>query len=690
VKIISLVLNNFASYYGDHTFDFDTDTGNDGYAIFGHEGTGKSSIMWAILWCLYGKVEATHLYEGEMKSMNRPVLDASQMGGSYKKKWYAPLLTDKAFESKEYNISVTLTFEHNGQRFVLLRKAKATKSNPINDTDMKIKAHLSVDNTTISTALIDGVIEEIIPQRVSRFFFIEMDALDQYANLLFGSEPGSAVREDVESILGLPAIDRSEDDFRRLAKSAEGDVTKHKKKESTDKKTLKKIKSAEETKKEIKKDLREFNNDIKGANKRIEEIDIILSTESTAKELLEKKETTEKRIKELEAELDKLYIDRAEMMSGTLWMSLIQSNLETVMDNLDERNKEKDELVTKAVKAEQQIVFKQSLLDKGSTECEACGHTTEGIGTDERDEVAAQVAELNESHNSLRKEIDTFGDPVGSIIALSKFRNSTGHSSVMDTDHFIGEKIVKIGTNNKRLNGISDELENHDVSLIAILSREKVSLIELRGDQKAGKSAAKKFLQSIEATHKRLVGKLPSGSGSTKVKEAELREKVFLWLSDTFQQSLELYLAEARESVQKQSTETFLATIPESAKYKGITISENWEIEVIGVNNKPKVIINPGHKQVIAVSLFDGLRETSRRTFPTFFDNPGSNIADETLAKVAKHFWGIERGQIVMLSHGGGLKTDETIESYGDKLACAWELSYVSGEETLTQIEKLL
>ena len=98
------------------------------------------------------------------------------------------------------------------------------------------------------------------------------------------------------------------------------------------------------------------------------------------------------------------------------------------------------------------------------------------------------------------------------------------------------------------------------------------------------------------------------------------------------------------------------------------------------------VLGNPGHRQTLALAVFNGLRKTSKLQFPTFFDNPGSNIAD--VDKVAEYFWGDDLGQMVMLSHAGGLEKVDAIEKYGTRLARTWELTYPdNSDDLISEIE---
>jgi hypothetical protein len=189
---------------------------------------------------------------------------------------------------------------------------------------------------------------------------------------------------------------------------------------------------------------------------------------------------------------------------------------------------------------------------------------------------------------------------------------------------------------------------------------------------------------------KRLEDRLPDVSEDTKVKEASTKSKIYKWLSRVFKSAMDEYKDSARKSVQKISTDAWMKMIPTPGKYKELRLDQNWNVVVIGSNGKPLSIGNPGHRQTLAVCIFDGLRRTSDLQFPTFFDNPGSNISSEVTENMAEYFWADKSGQMVMLSHSGGLKQDESIERYGKRLAGAWEITYSEGEDAISQIERVV
>ena len=200
MKISSLEIQ-ISSYFA-HEINFETDTMVEGYAIFGHEGRGKTSIMRAIVWCLYGSVQSS-VREGN-KFLNRPLIDLSQLGEGRQEK-IAPLISDQAVRKNKFDMYVTLKFESGGKKYILKRETEP-KPNPRSEKDIAINTHLSVDNSAVPPARIANVINSVIPERISRFFFIEMDAIERYADLLFEWIIRLPIREDIEAILGFPAM----------------------------------------------------------------------------------------------------------------------------------------------------------------------------------------------------------------------------------------------------------------------------------------------------------------------------------------------------------------------------------------------------------------------------------------------------------------------------------------------------
>ena len=107
----SMRMVNWCSFLGEHVIDFDPKGDNSVYALFGEIGKGKSSIVQALEWVLFGKVYDTIIVEDKIKRKIRPLIDFKFYNGQ-KSSFALPLLTDKAYRKRDYNTEIEINFLH--------------------------------------------------------------------------------------------------------------------------------------------------------------------------------------------------------------------------------------------------------------------------------------------------------------------------------------------------------------------------------------------------------------------------------------------------------------------------------------------------------------------------------------------------------------------------------------------------
>jgi len=697
--ISSVEFHNFSSYHGTNILDFESKSGVQGYAIFGHEGRGKTSLMKGVLWGLYGKVLGSFTDQsGIKKYAYRPIIDLSQIGSEHRMKGLAPLMSDQLVRANKFDMHVTIKFNHNNKNYVLKRVAENSKPNPRADSDISVKCYLTVDDRTVPPARIESVIGEIIPERISRFFFIEMDAIERYADLLFGVSANASIRGDVDAILGLPALDKSQESFDKISTQISKKIVQEKRKGTLNEGLEKEFNELDELIIEIGKTITETESEIGVLDLLIDDIDRKLDLEKGATLLIRDRKEYDREVNRCDKSIQNSYKSRSEMMSNDTWLLLLQPLVEKEIKNLNGRKSTAIRLTKDLGAVEKQIFRNRVLIDSShgqEIECSECGNIESGgISHPDKEKMAKEIIEFGEQEIALQNDIDDLGNPGQLLDSLTYFRTSGSTSSqiqrIDDIEHKIGELIVNRSSWAKKLKAVKDHLDNHDVEGIAKLQNQRTNTIEFRGDKKGILRDAKANLVKLKQEKSDLVRKLKVNTGSSsKLRELELQRDTYDWLSSCFLTGLERYSKAAKKSVESIASETFLTTITEPEKYVKLTISEDWTVEVISSKtNKRTRVGNPGHRQIVAVSLFDGLRETSGREYPTFFDNPGSNISDEVLDRMVSHFWAPQKGQVVMMSHGGGLKQEDAISSYGEFLAKAWLLSY-RGNGVTTEITEV-
>ena len=473
-----------------------------------------------------------------------------------------------------------------------------------------------------------------------------------------------------------------------MAKESDRQVISFKKKNKAFEKFERDWKEADENVQASERDMDQANQQLDSLAAAIEDIELKLSAEQSAEDLIKKKEEVTKEISRINDELKSSYERRSEILSGNLWLSMVQPGISKVVDDLENRRKEKEALDREIFKIEAQIEHQKDLIEKEEVICEQCGHTSESTDLEEKEKAAKKKIELESEAIEKRELSESMGDPSSTIFAISKFRNSIGFDELKVIEKKMGHLEVEKVSNKMSLKKILDEMESHDVETVQTLSKDRKYYVEVSGALKQEKRNLQGNLDFWINERNKIENKLPDEKDKPVVQEALKKKETFEWLAKRFSDAMDQFKEDARKKVEKHSTEAFLSIVPEPERYGGISISERWDITVTDSDGKPKITLNPGHKQMIAISMLDGLRQTSELNFPTFFDNPGSNIADDTLDRMVDHFWSDQKNQVVMLSHGGGLKMNETIEEYGDALAKSWEVSY-SEEGTTSQIIEL-
>ena len=233
MRLQSLTMKNWCSFYGEHTLDFSTDIQNASYAIFGQIGKGKSSTVAALEWVLFGRVMDT-IDDGDDHILRRvrPIIDQKFYSGK-EMSFALPLLSDTAYREGDYSASVEIKFTHKSQ-YVSRKESSSISDYPLSDSDLEVIMSLRIDEKLIETSCpaeelhlenkIQPYIEEIIPHDVSRFFFVKGDAIREFTGLIFGSGSNPKLKNDVNSVVGLPALTRSLEDFRRMKSQAEDEA----------------------------------------------------------------------------------------------------------------------------------------------------------------------------------------------------------------------------------------------------------------------------------------------------------------------------------------------------------------------------------------------------------------------------------------------------------------------------------
>ena len=321
--------------------------------------------------------------------------------------------------------------------------------------------------------MISKHIEEIIPERIARFFFVEVDSIMSYSALLDADGSVGGIVDDIEAILGMPALDHSKSDFKSLKVQNKKALEKLMAKQSGNSQIVEQLKEVDAEIDHLEKEQKEYQNDLIKIRERIQEIDLKLSEHVSVETHMERLKEAETNMKNLETSMEANYRKRRETLSGNAWRFLLQPKSEAMsarlkekVDRTKELERQKSGLVVKKEHLEKEI-------HKGGAECEACGYVTEGITPLEKDEKARIVLDLENDIEKIDKELEILGNPSDDALELSKYRDSSKYSEIKTLETKISMAEMDINSEDKKIKEISKALHNSEVLAVQRMQSEK-------------------------------------------------------------------------------------------------------------------------------------------------------------------------------------------------------------------------
>jgi len=194
--IESMELENFKVFHGINRIAISSGPGNV-VVVQGDNGRGKSTLMEAVFWCLYGKE----------KKHDRLVPTQ-----------YPSIVNNTARKEGNNFAKVKVVFEHDGKKFDIERTVRAKKAvpNPSRKSDFDEEMHFRVDGTDLGED--NSMLYDTFPEDVASFFFFDGETISRYA------EAQENNRETVEKALGIPYIRQAREDIEKVRKEFEHDL----------------------------------------------------------------------------------------------------------------------------------------------------------------------------------------------------------------------------------------------------------------------------------------------------------------------------------------------------------------------------------------------------------------------------------------------------------------------------------
>ncbi|MEM2900923.1 MAG: AAA family ATPase [Thermoplasmata archaeon] len=289
MKIQCIELENYRQYRGKVTVELSCDFDRNITVIQGVNGSGKTNMLNAVNWCLYGQEE--HL--GKYDTKKQPIINDAELRELPSGQRISAGVTLKMIDEKD-----------NDRFYQFERSIEAKKDisgRIIFDRDSEFHAYMQIGRDIQEIRETVMLINRILPHGVKSFFFFDGERLDEF----FKEEKSEKVREAIFDVSQLYLLDRTIEHLEKTVSSIRGEIKGESPRVDEIQEKIRAIEGGLESSRQGKKEKEEKLRNIRS---KITEIENKLKdcSESVVRALQRQRENLENRSGEIEKNIKKI------------------------------------------------------------------------------------------------------------------------------------------------------------------------------------------------------------------------------------------------------------------------------------------------------------------------------------------------------------------------------------------------
>ena len=588
----------------------------------GHNGAGKTNIMNAITWCLYGTEERVGSTEGDLPIINTNALQEKPNG--IITMTVMIVLADTNGDKIKIERKLHL-YNNGGTR--MIKDKRTGISIPEGSTPTYEKSFQWYDlGGWKRTAYFDTSVNDLLPKYLMNYFLFDGEKLEDFFENIDGVKNGI---KDVSQIKyvenSIESLKKVMTEKRKAAKDLDPQIKKYQIKMDDAENKL-------EEKKKYAKELDEKRKKYKARRKDLEQI--ITKSGGDAGEYQREAQVVQDQIDQCKEKYEKAKSEQQDYVLANMAVIMMMSSIRDALDHMELEAK-KGVLPPKI-----RDTFVKELLD--GERC-ICGNDLSD-GTTSREQVRellkkAQYSEISELCSELKYDLE-------SVLRLEEIKAELNKKvrdvADCDTDMkkhkaHLKDLKIKIGNTdseyicniNAEKNMLDDRIEqvNRDIGTISRDENELNKLIEQYTN-----AFTKEQNKSKE--HERLIRQLDFCTNASNALE-KIKDEL---------------LEDVREKVQSYTQKYFMEFLWKKDTYNGVAINNDYRITTHHVGGyNVSTGLSKGEKLVLALSFMAALRKITGFGFPLMIDTPLGRVSGEPRHNIATHLPNFLKGTQVTL-----------------------------------------
>lgn len=625
MKFETLKICNWMAYKGNQELRFPTDDTVNILLIYGENMHGKTSLLNAVRWGLYGKA----------LDRQKRLIDPRK------------IINSDAFSKGEDVFSVELFFTANKQSYQLKRICTLKTNGSQNDEFCELK----IDGRVIDGGKINAIIEQLIPEQISNFMLFDGELLAEFEQLVteYGNSQAAAIKRNIEKALGIPVFQRAISELQKSKKTLSEERKKLLSKNAQIQNLSSQLNVYERDYDLAEEEIATLEAQSLECKVKVEELEKTLTNKTNEIILIEKRVALKNREDDLNSEISEI---KANLTASNVnfWKYILSVSLE-------ENKKEIQENLSVVQARKNDIVSKTSQLGKlkislKNEVCNVCGHR---LSIEEKKAVEEEIQNIENDladFNELDEQIFSLQNKAHSISKLDQNDYSTSQVDFFITQ--IREKEKELMKCANELLDINSDLENSDDEDIAstqrmlkIRNREQGSIDEKIQDKLA-------VLEKTDLAIKQ-IKQHPEFKKATAGDEVSLETQLCEDILSCFIDASAAYRDSMRSNIEERASNTFskLTTEPE---FERLELNENYGLHLF--SGGTEVSRSAGAEQIIALSLIESINHLGRMKGPMLMDTPSGRLDLKHRANVMNYLPSVVT-QLAFFAHTGELRQDD-------------------------------
>ena len=669
MQLEDIKLTNWQSYK-DVKIDFSGPPATRNSAIlYARNGKGKSAFFEAIKFLLYGK---NNLVARDFEQQ-KPLVHEDLM--------LEPLMNYKAYMAGGKKFSVEANFSDLGQVYNIKRSHSATKS--------KAKEHefteqfVILDSKKKKVPNPEDFIEEMLPEQIVKFFFIDGEAMIEYRKL-FSPLRGTGLAYATEELLRMHVMDEAIAGMGQIKKKTKTRIRKEENKQVTDKKRQEELKKlsdaiaaceAEIERLEIKE--AEFDKLVKDGLQWFkdhgDEKTIADAIEDLEDEIVEDTESIATKKNELSKQVTQSW--------KTIMLPTINVQIESELTTINRQRQQRKE-----INRLENLIDDLGNLVSGKS-CNTCDHLHPDT-TRQRIDFNDKIKITKNQKKKLERTVDSpeEGPLWQKIMEMRNLQTDLEFTRVSDISKDISKLQMGIAKKKEKIIRQSDKVTPEHLAKAAQVEEENIenaSELEVTRDsiatQQLALEGAEKRYQARKTVSKK------SGKSAGEIKKHETAIKKLEALTELCNDSKMPFRDQTRQNLSRKAGDAYLKMIDEDHDQFKVDSEFCFRVYEKGIAQA----LTPGQKGLATYCLLEALSEISEINFPLIVDSPGQGIDLEYINAIFDHVLSLSRRQVIILPNTAEISSDPK-KSFGSatSLIAHIEKPRGSGKSKVTVIHR--